>query len=163
MRNFSLEAVARNVRVQLVSRFSNQEKLLNGLVMKDYHGFSKARWPEELLNDALRWTGGLTPDDVQVEIVRVQTDLTHEVHHHKTAHAFVIILGAWSNLPNPIHAEGFIGGQWQSVGAGQEIDIPPGTAHGFRVNGDGDLWFLSVQSPQIERSDGHDDYYRVET
>lgn len=157
----NLEKIELTVLLQLSHVFTSREHLLKSIELKDYHGFSKARWPEHLLISALHGTN-LTPTDVQVEIVRVSTDLTSEVHFHADAHALITILGSRQHLPNPVELEAYIDGNWPEVAANQRIDVPPGTHHGLRARTNKGGWFLSVQSPPIEKREGHDDYHRVQ-
>lgn len=127
----------------------------------DYHGFLKGGVPESILSNALA-ESGLSPAEVQAEFVRVERDLTHEVHRHNRSAAFAVCLGLEEGVTPPCRAQAFIGGRWVAVGAGEEVDIPPGQAHGFTVESGGELTFLSVQSPPITWS-GEDDYERVST
>lgn len=132
-------------------------ELLSLVTMKDYHGFSKSRFPEELLTTILA-PFGLSPQEVQAELVSIEGDLRHEVHVHHEAHAAVVMLGAKEHLPEPVDAEAYLADGWIAVVAGQEIDIPAETDHGFTGRG----YFLSVQAPPIEREGGHDDYEKVQ-
>lgn len=135
--------------------------LFNIIAMKDYHGFAKSRLPERILGSILM-PYGLTPADIQVEIVAVTSDLSHEIHLHKEAHAFATILGAAEHVDNPRRAYGFKGGDWFPVTSCERVDIPEGIPHTFTVTEPGGiLYFLSVQAPPIEREGGADDYQMV--
>lgn len=156
-------SLMRNVSQAVLMRLraiTSPEEITRLLNMRDYHGFMKSRLPEDFLVTILE-PFGLTLKDIQVEVVSVSQDLTEEIHIHKEASAFVTILGQGENLPDPLRASGYIDEDWNRVGVGQEIEIPAGTPHGFTVERGGILYFLSVQSPPIERAGGHDDYYRV--
>ena len=139
------------------SSFSEAEKLLQ---MNDYHGFQKSRLPEEFLDEILV-PFGLTPLDVQIEIVKVDRDLSKEVHYHKNSFAYCVCLGEKYKTENPQGAKAFLKESWFPMNAGDIIQIPPNTLHGFAVENNGILVFLSVQAPPIEH-EGKDDYYKVE-
>ena len=78
------------------------------------------------------------------------------------AHAYCTILGSEDNVAEPKGAHAFLKDRWSPVKAGDVVDVPPNTLHGFTVEPNGILYFLSLQSPPIERGDGHDDYIRAE-
>lgn len=126
----------------------------------DYHGFRKSRPPESIVTGILQ-ARRLPAPAFQIDVVSVETDLTHEVHYHEHACAYVIVLGTTSGFPDPQGGYVFLQNSWNVVSAGQEVFIPPGVPHGFTVNPGGHLYFLSVQSPPIVRDDGHDDYVRI--
>lgn len=130
------------------------------LTMSDYHGFLKSRLPEDFLNDILM-PFHLTPEEVQIEIVKVDRDLSKEVHYHEGSFAHCVCLGESDRVENPRNAKAFLEDKWFPVKAGDVVPIPAGTRHGFTVEDGGVLIFLSVQAPPIER-DGNDDYHRVE-
>jgi hypothetical protein len=60
--------------------------------IKDYHGFGYVAIPQEYLAP-LHSMKGVDPNDVQIEIIHVARDLSHEVHHHSDSNALVIGLG----------------------------------------------------------------------
>jgi mannose-6-phosphate isomerase-like protein (cupin superfamily) len=130
------------------------------LSFQDYHGFSKTRLPDDVLEEVLSGAG-LTNEQLQVEIVGVNSDLTHEVHLHKESDAYVIVLGRGTNFEGPKNAKQFQGGKWIEVSENQEIQIPKGTPHGFTVEDGGVLYFLSLQLPPIVDEQGDDDYVPV--
>ena len=130
------------------------------LLMIDYHGFAKARFPEPFLYDVVT-SIGLDPKDIQLEVVHVGCDLTHEIHRHLEATAFATCLGNTEGFPSPKDAMAFVIDHWFTVFTGDLIEIPAGTPHGFTVGEGGTIHFLSVQSPPIVRENGHDDYYLV--
>lgn len=148
---------------EIVGRLHNIPALDHGKIFhfEDYHGFSKTRLPEDFYSKVLALHGE-TPENMQIEIVGVHADLTDEVHVHEKSDAFIIVLGLQTNFAKPFNAQAYIGGQWQFVEEGMEIEIPRGTPHGFTValNG-GALFFLSIQSPPIVGEDGVDDYVKV--
>ncbi len=103
---------------------------------------------------------GLTEEDVQIEIVRVDTDLSKEIHYHNESYAYVVCLGGEYKTENPRGAQAFLIDSWFPVEVGNVIKIPPKTHHGFTVDAGGLLIFLSVQAPPIEQN-GVDDYHLV--
>lgn len=135
------------------------EAVSDMISMIDYHGFWKTRLPDTFVRSILA-PHGLTSDDVQIEIVKVDTDLTAEVHFHAHAHAMIYALGQGEGLRNASGAVAYRHNTWQGIQSGEEVDIPPGTPHGFSVEPDGELWFLSVQAPPIV-GEGNDDYHQV--
>jgi len=124
------------------------------LQMVNYHGFGKYRFSKEISGAMSRYQG-----DVQAELIRVNGDLSHEVHYHEKSRAYVACLGVEESLPNPIRATALI---YDGVycHSGSVFDIPPGMVHGFTVKRGGILYFLSVQTPPIVGG-GHDDYHRI--
>lgn len=129
------------------------------LQMSDYHGFLKARMPQDFLEEILS-PYQLTEWDVQIEIVKVDTDLSNEIHYHEGSYAYIVCLGQEYKTEDPKLASAYLKDTWTPIQAGDVIRIAPTTAHGFTVEEGGVLVFLSVQAPPIER-DGNDDYHRV--
>jgi quercetin dioxygenase-like cupin family protein len=147
------------IDIVVLFRLSAGEKLLKELTMIDYHGFAKSRLPEEFQKKVL-WSYKLTPSEVQIEVIKVTTDLRHEIHYHAEAFAYVVGLGSREHLPEPRGASVYLGHSWKSFAAGEKLEIPAGTNHGFTVEEGGELWFLSIQTPPIVDGQGRDDYYR---
>lgn len=135
----------------VISKLHQHPELKQEIQLNDYHGFQKGKLPRILL-------GNYDSDVLQAEVVEVTTDLSSEIHSHKHSHAYCYILGSKEGFPDPVNAYAFLGTQWKPVSAGSIVDIPPGIPHGFTVE-NGMLYFLSVQSPSIERQ-GEDDYHR---
>ena len=128
--------------------------------MKEHRGFGKASVGSSYLKRILA-SRGLSPVMVRAELVRVNMDLSSEVHYHKEAHTYVVVVGESEHLPRPLKAKAFICGSWQSVADSREIQIPPHCEHGFMVGRDGILYFLSIESPPSDIDD-EEDYYRVD-
>jgi mannose-6-phosphate isomerase-like protein (cupin superfamily) len=126
----------------------------------DYHGFQKCTLRSSDIHElAARY--GFQPDDVQIELVRLERPLSREAHYHEDTHAHVVILGE-PTFRKPEHAWVYVGTEWSPAFGGMSIDIPPGVVHGFSVESDaGALDFLSVQSPPLVRGD-HDDFIVTE-
>jgi mannose-6-phosphate isomerase-like protein (cupin superfamily) len=154
-----LAEISSNVLAEI--RAMSAEEFRTVLVHQEYHDFGKDDFTAGFIFDILN-AAGLTKKDVQIDIISVERDLTHQIHYHKDAHAFIVILGEREHVPASTTAEAYIDGRWFPVSAGQVLSIPPGTHHGFRVqNNVADiLRFLSVQSPPITRED-EDDYHQV--
>lgn len=128
--------------------------------MVDYHGFAKQPMPEEFLKQ-FPSAEGVDLRDLQVDLVRVSTDLTSEVHFHAKASAYVVCLGSGQRLTSPCKAKVFLEDRWREFAEGETIEIPAGTLHGFTVDPGGIFYFLSVQSPPIGRHGEEDDYHRA--
>lgn len=131
---------------------------LRQLAYVDYHGFQKMTLPAQSM-EPMAASLGFASNSVQAELVRVRSDLRHEVHHHQRAWAFAVALGEPEGFDPPRRAFAFLGGEWRPVSAGDRFSIPPGVRHGFTVETGGELTFLSLQSPPITGEHG-DDYHR---
>jgi quercetin dioxygenase-like cupin family protein len=152
-----LEAISDEVLVAI--RDMSPEEFSRVLLHQDYHDFGKDDFTGGFIESILI-RHGLSKKDVQIDIISVNRDLTHQVHFHREAHAFLVVLGPLEHVAAPRTAEAYLGERWFPVSAGRVLSILPGTPHGFRVQeNSGDvLRFLSVQSPPIVRN-GEDDYY----
>ena len=153
----TLEAIADSILLKLKS--ASEEESARLLKMNDYHGFLKSRLPEDFLKEILA-PFNLTSEDVQIEVVKVDRDLSNEIHYHEGSFAYCVCLGPEYRAEEPRGAKAYLKDTWLPVGAGDVVRIPPGTHHGFTVDEGGVLVFLSVQAPPIER-DGNDDYHKV--
>lgn len=131
------------------------------LVMQYYHGFRKARFSDDFLHEVTKGHD-LAPEDIQLEVVSVEQDLTDEIHRHHFSIARIICLGAEEGFSDARLAEGCLDLQWFPVKSGEALTIPAGAWHGFTVKDGGELWFLSVQSPPIVSADGKDDYEKYD-
>lgn len=148
----------RKVAYVLVSRFKSMSagEFKTLLYWQNYRGFLKCAVPQALLAEVCA-SLGIDPKDIQAEIVRVDHDLSHQVHHHISTKAYVICLGPSSHAPAPQKAFGFLRDTWFPISEGSELEIPPYAEHGFTVETGGTLTFLSVQDPPIVSEQG-DDY-----
>ncbi|MDB5254476.1 MAG: hypothetical protein JWL80_542 [Parcubacteria group bacterium] len=153
----TLKEIAESVlqKLQVLSK-EEMESIVN---MADYHGFLKSRLPQEFL-DSVLIPFNLTSHDVQIEVVEVATDLTHEVHYHEHSFAYCVCMGEKYHVAPPTNALAYLIDHWAPVTDGEVVEIPPGTPHGFTIKEGGTLTFLSVQAPPIVHAD-HDDYHRI--
>jgi mannose-6-phosphate isomerase-like protein (cupin superfamily) len=144
----------------IVKLFRDRSGYAQSIPLTDYHGFQKGKVPSEDIG-RLASEYGVNPNQIQAELVLVNSDLSGEVHKHSKAHAYCTILGSTDGVDDPRNAFAFLADNWSPVRAGNVADIPPNTPHGFTIKPPGILYFLSVQSPPIEGKGGHDDYIRV--
>jgi mannose-6-phosphate isomerase-like protein (cupin superfamily) len=155
-----LQRFAGKVLVQLGAL--PEGRLYTLLHMRDYHGFNKSGLPPDLTEPLFNELG-VEPSNVQAEIVRVSGDLRRQVHLHRHASAYIVFLGRNVGLDDPKLASAFLEDRWFPVEAGQQLEIPAGTPHGFTTAEHGVLYFLSVQSPPIIGLNANDDYVLVDT
>ncbi len=162
MKTASLEDLVR-IRCRVRSWLASQSdaSVMDRLAWSEYHGFGKAVLPEPA-HTALLHEFGYTPHDVQVEIVRVDRDLSDEIHHHEDATACILVLGPNEGFPTAVSALVYIAlmQAWGPAASGDRMTFLPGTLHGFTVRSGGILYFLSVQSPPITGPDGRNDYHK---
>ena len=119
---------------------------------RDYRGFGKSR-------TALYTYDGNHPD-IECEVVKVNSNLTDQIHLHKDACAYIRIIGEAEGFENPRNASYFLGTTWMPAKFNDALLIPPQTPHGFSVSPGGILYFVSVQSPPIV-GEHHEDYIKV--
>ena len=131
------------------------------LQFRDYHEFEKALLPRRWL-DVFLAAYGYSAMDVQVEVVLVTRDLSHQIHYHNKASEYCIVLGEAEGFEKPRAARCYLYGIWRSLSAGSRISIPKKCHHEFTADpyDHGTLAFLSVQSPPLESEHG-DDYHRI--
>ncbi len=128
--------------------------------MHKYHEHWKFRFPTEFLAqfDVLK---DVDLTKIQAELVLVNNDLPGKIHYHEDSDAFVICLGVAEHLSDPRQALALNRGRyWESVRAGDGIEIPKLTIHGFTTHQGGVLYFLSLQSPPIS-GEGYDDFVPI--
>lgn len=154
----TLKSVCDDIRTVL--RGLSRDAVLDMICMIDYHGFWKTRLPEDFLRSILA-PYPLQPSELQIEIVKVDRDLTGEIHYHTHAHAVIYTLGEAEGVEDAARALAYGGDAWRQIQSGEEVNVPPGTAHGFSVEPGGTLWFLSVQAPPIVGHQESDDYHRL--
>ncbi|MSR85496.1 hypothetical protein EXS71_03640 [Candidatus Uhrbacteria bacterium] len=124
---------------------------------EDYHGFQIFSLPNKLIDSVLS-NFDYQPDNLEIEVVKVVSNLRDQIHYHEGSSAFIHILGASHGFENPKNAFAYQDGLWIAVHDGEERLIPPKTVHGFTVEEDGVLFFLSVQYPPIV-TEVKDDYH----
>lgn len=154
------QEVLQKITEEILDLFRSDPDFKSKIPLKDYHGFEKGRIPSGVLYD-IASKYNVTPEELQAELVKVTQDLSDEIHSHHNSRAYCILLGEREGLEAPREGFAFLVNKWSSVSAGETIDIPPETAHGFTVKPGGVLYFLSVQTPPIEDEHGHDDYERI--
>lgn len=151
--------IGQNVIKQLQERA--EQGIRSPLSFADYHGFQKSYLPDELLQRALE-PFSYSSETIQIEIVRVVSDLRDQVHYHERSTAYVYALGDKVGLQDPKEAYAYQEDSWVVVKEGDGWMIPPRTPHGFTVNEGGVFFFLSIQTPPIVHH-GLDDYHLVKT
>ncbi len=146
---------------QVLEKFSSElgPQIIKDLTFIDYHGFGKSRLTEDFLN-ALLNSLNYNAKELQVEIVRVESDLTDQVHYHQFSNAFICVLSARNNFPDPIGALTYQNDDWIEIDQDYSLLIPRNTLHGFSVKPNGMFYFLSIQTPPIS-GDNHDDYHKI--
>ena len=151
----------KNIAAEILNYFrtSSSQAVQALLRFEDYHGFQKSRLPDTFVRTILK-PFGYQPEDLQIEVIWVVSDLRHELHYHKNSFAFLHILGSGDHFNNPKRAFGYNDRAWISLQAGDEWLIPPKTTHGFTVDPGGVMYFLSIQYPPIVYG-AVDDYHRV--
>ena len=153
-----LKSVANAVVEQL--RKMPEDEVHKTFAMIDYHGFEKARFPEAFLEELAKLKN-LNAREIQLEVVHVARDLTHEIHYHRSSSAVTTILGPEEKFSAPKLGKAFLTDHWFDVNVGDVVEIPAGTPHGFTVEEGGSLYFLSIQSPPIVKETGEDDYTAI--
>jgi len=151
-----LKRVSSEVVVKLRSLL--KEEVAQMLTMSEYHGFRKCPLSKKFIGEIIRFHD-FDIDNIQLEIVHVDRDLRHEIHLHKKANAVAVCLDTADGFPGPRLARMFFHDRWLEVHAGDVIEIPARTPHGFTVSTGGRLFFLSAQSPPIVGIDESDDYF----
>lgn len=142
---------------EILSVLIRDKDIPKNLVFIDYHGFAKSYLPENLVSNLLK-SFGYNAEQLQIEIVRVNSDLTDQIHYHQFSHAFICVLSQENNFPDPESAFAFKNNKWQAISENFQLLIPPNTPHGFTVSHSGQLYFLSVQTPPIVNN-SFDDYH----
>lgn len=150
----------RHIAQSIISLFTNDKtnELQKNLTFIDYHGFAKSRLPENVIAEVLK-PFSYSSEQLQIEIVRVNNDLTDQVHYHQFSHAFICVLSKENNFHAPINALAYKNDKWVEIDKNYQDFIYPNTPHGFTVSKNGLLYFLSVQTPPIVHN-GFDDYHQ---
>ena len=156
--NFFKTAVDNNKNVQLM--------LEDEIGYTEYHNFWKCRLPEYWYDDVLSCLG-LNTDDVLVEVARIKGSHAKDLHYHKISHAICIVLGPKCGF-NPVPYDSAIQIEDKIYFAyeDQKCYFPSTSKHTFYGSlndntDEGDLYFLSIQSPPL-LTETHDDFYWVD-
>lgn len=149
-------------------------EIFNWASKKDYHGFEKTTVRQEILQQFLEQYN-LEPGGLQIELAGIKGDYLGSVHAHSTAHALTVMLGEAEGFPDPVNAYALVEEDWsptsepESMGlavgknkwfplaAGDRVYNPTNFAHSFTVKGEGQLYFIAIQSPAIDQLH-HDDW-----
>jgi hypothetical protein len=141
---------------------------------KNYHGFEKTTVRQEILQQFLEQYN-LSSAGLQIELIGIKGDYPGSVHAHLIAHAVCVMFGEAEGFPDPVNAYalveenwspaseteslGLVGGKdkWFSLAAGDRVYNPTNVAHGFTVRGEGQCYFVCIQSPAIDQPN-HDDW-----
>lgn len=149
--------ILENITIKIVQQLNQNKQDITSYVFQNYHDFEKYLVPEDMYFQLTR-SLGYPSKQLQVEIVKVDKDLTNQVHYHKHADAYIYILGSNQGFPNAAQAFRYKDTHWQQIHSDQKFIIPHGEPHGFTVTTNGILYFLSIQTPPIS-SEEYDDYY----
>lgn len=125
----------------------------------DYHNFSKAYVPLLWYEDILTLLS-YNHDDVLVEIARVRGDHTKDLHYHKIAQAFCIILGEGVGVNKCDDGLVQLDNTTLSSYENEGFYFPQNCCHTFHGGKYNDLYFLSVQNPPL-LTKNNDDFYFV--
>jgi hypothetical protein len=149
-------------------------ELFNWASKKNYHGFEKTTVRQEILQQFLQQYN-LEPGGLQIELGGIKDNYLGSVHAHSTAHALAVMLGKTEGFSSPVNAYALVEENWSpisepesfglSVGkdkwfplaAGDRVYNPTNFAHSFTVKGEGQLYFVVIQSPAIDQPH-HDDW-----
>jgi mannose-6-phosphate isomerase-like protein (cupin superfamily) len=125
----------------------------------NYHNFDKAFVPQWWYEDILELLE-LCPDDVLVEVAKVKGDHKKDLHYHKIAQAFCIILGEGVGVNKCDDGWVQINDQLFPSEEDAGFYFPQVSHHTFYGGKTNDLYFLSVQNPPL-LTKNKDDFYLV--
>ena len=132
----------------------------------EYHNFWKVRLPYHWYSDVMK-TLDLTMDDLLVEVARIKGNHAKDLHYHKISHAICIVLGEKTGFnPTPYDSAVQINKEIEFAYEDLECYFPTGCYHTFYGSihdqgDDGDLYFISIQSPPL-LTEENDDFYWVQ-
>ncbi len=151
-----LQTAAEEIRDVLRTRNSVELRAYMA-IMKNYHGFDKVALSGRLID--VPSLSNVPADQIQIELFKVNRDLSDRTHHHKNSDAYVICLGPQEHLVEARYGIVFKGNHWTTFNTGDQLAIPKRTRQGFSLrNHVGVFYFLSVQSPPIS-SESYDDFH----
>ncbi len=101
---------------------------------------------------------GLTPDQVSIRIVRVNSDLSNQVYARLRTTVCIAFLGESQSVPRPTNGRVRRGYQWFPAMDPDLLTFFPGVTCGYMVKPDGVMYFLEVASPPIGLEAENDDY-----
>lgn len=148
--------------------------IFNWASKKSYHGFEKTTVHQEILQQFLK-PYKLNSEGLQLELIGIRSDYPGSVHAHQIAHALCVMFGKTEGFPDPVNAYALVEENWsptsepESMGlavgkdkwfplaAGNRVYNPTNVAHGFVVKGEGQCYFVAIQSPAIDQPH-HDDW-----
>lgn len=144
----------------LYFRLKDESKVIQDLPMRQYHRFAKYTIKESWYEDLA------SPEDVMVEIAVVEGPHPW-LHYHKESHAVNIILGEPHGVTQPPPmAEIVAGRDVMPANTGYQVFFPENLPHTFNAPEGEQFYFLSIQSPPLERTvDGVeiDDFHWIES
>lgn len=148
----------------IASGISVKERL-ESIGYEEYHNFWKCRLPVEWYEDLLVALD-LTSDDLLVEVARVKGNHAKDLHYHDISHAICVVLGpqcGFSKVPTDAAVQN--GTDIKIAFEDMECYFPQGRNHTFYgstydKSDEGDLYFISIQSPPLLTSN-NDDFYWV--
>jgi mannose-6-phosphate isomerase-like protein (cupin superfamily) len=127
---------------------------------EEYHNFSKALVPFYKYEDFLYKAFKCSTEDVLIEVARVKGDHAKDLHYHKKSHAFCIVLGESSGVPDC--EDGYI--EINNIKYISKVNdyyyFPSYSHHTFHGGSKQDLYFLSIQNPPLVTK-SNDDFYFV--
>lgn len=168
----ALEAIG-NQFVDLLRKKPAAE-LFDWASRKNYHGFEKTTVRPEILQQFLEQYN-LEPGGLQIELGGIKGEYLGSVHAHSIAHALAVILGKNEGFHDPVNAYALVEENWSpisevesfglevgkdkwfSLAAGDRVYNPTNFAHSFTVKGEGQFYFVVIQSPAIDQPH-HDDW-----
>ena len=154
--NFFEGMVARGLDVPLT---------LEGIGYEEYHNFWKCRLPLNWYDEVLVALG-LEPSELLVEVARIKGNHAKDLHYHKISHAICIVLGNKTGFgKTPWDSAVQIDNEVMVVHEDMECYFPTGCKHTFYGSAsdesdEGDLYFISIQSPPL-LTEENDDFYWV--
>ncbi len=148
-------SITRNAVAELERHVETAMHLAHKEKWGSAEGLEYAYIPTPKLPKELRDIASAAPCDIEYEVVHVVDSVP--LHVHQLSGGSIVVLhplkGAQMDAEFYIRLPGETEGTWQRIHGGEHIDIPAGTAHGFRVSTGTDVWVLSVDTPHLKESD----------
>ena len=146
------------VGASVLSKFESLSNPLShfstGAYWREYHNFQKCEVSENFYAET-----GFVRGQVQVELAYSEPSLEFEnQHYHEGTEAVNFILGKKEGFPDPGLGSCIVVNGVATLAYPRYVaHFRPGDLHTFHGGKDG-LYFLSVQSPPLERN-GYDDFH----